>query len=210
MKTLVILSSILGDRSHSKQLADHLVARVKQAEPAAVITTRDIGAAPLPYFDGATAGALFTPADARTLEQQRIVELSDTLVAELKEADRIVFAVPVYNFNLPAQFKSYLDYVARAGVTFRYTPEGVPEGLVKGKQVFVLTARGGKAEGTPSDTMTPYLRQMLAFLGMTDVTFIAAEGMAMGETAALEGVALARERIDALLQAPASAAQQAA
>lgn len=208
MKTLVILSSILGDRSHSKQLADHLVARVKQAEPAAVITTRDIGAAPLPYFDGATAGALFTPADARTLEQQRIVELSDTLVAELKEADRIVFAVPVYNFNLPAQFKSYLDYVARAGVTFRYTPEGVPEGLVKGKQVFVLTARGGKAEGTPSDTMTPYLRQMLAFLGMTDVTFIAAEGMAMGETAALEGVALARERIDALLQAPA--AQQAA
>jgi len=210
MKTLVILSSILGDRSHSKQLADHLVARVKQAEPAAVITTRNIGAAPLPYFDGATAGALFTPADARTLEQQRIVELSDTLVAELKEADRIVFAVPVYNFNLPAQFKTYLDYVARAGVTFRYTPEGVPEGLVKGKQVFVLTARGGKAEGTPSDTMTPYLRQMLAFLGMTDVTFIAAEGMAMGETAALEGVALARERIDALLQAPASAAQQAA
>lgn len=210
METLVILSSILGDRSHSKQLADHLVARVKQAEPAAVITTRNIGAAPLPYFDGATAGALFTPADARTLEQQRIVELSDTLVAELKEADRIVFAVPVYNFNLPAQFKTYLDYVARAGVTFRYTPEGVPEGLVKGKQVFVLTARGGKAEGTPSDTMTPYLRQMLAFLGMTDVTFIAAEGMAMGETAALEGVALARERIDALLQVPASAVQQAA
>ncbi|RBL83598.1 FMN-dependent NADH-azoreductase [Streptomyces cavourensis] len=210
MKTLVILSSILGDRSHSKQLADHLVARVKQADPAAVITTRDIGAAPLPYFDGATAGALFTPADARTLEQQRIVELSDTLVAELKEADRIVFAVPVYNFSLPAQFKSYLDYIARAGVTFRYTPEGVPEGLVKGKQVFVLTARGGKAEGTPSDTMTPYLRQMLAFLGMTDVTFIAAEGMAMGEAAALEGVALARQRIDALLQAPAPVAQQAA
>lgn len=210
MKTLVILSSILGDRSHSKQLADHLVAPVKQADPAAVITTRDIGAAPLPYFDGATAGALFTPADARTLEQQRIVELSDTLVAELKEADRIVFAVPVYNFSLPAQFKSYLDYIARAGVTFRYTPEGVPEGLVKGKQVFVLTARGGKAEGTPSDTMTPYLRQMLAFLGMTDVTFIAAEGMAMGEAAALEGVALARQRIDALLQAPAPVAQQAA
>jgi FMN-dependent NADH-azoreductase len=210
MKTLVILSSILGGRSHSKQLADHLVARVKQADPAAVITTRDIGAAPLPYFDGATAGALFTPADARTLEQQRIVELSDTLVAELKEADRIVFAVPVYNFSLPAQFKSYLDYIARAGVTFRYTPEGVPEGLVKGKQVFVLTARGGKAEGTPSDTMTPYLRQMLAFLGMTDVTFIAAEGMAMGEAAALEGVALARQRIDALLQAPAPVAQQAA
>lgn len=210
MKTLVILSSILGNRSHSKELADHMVARIKQADPAAVITTRDIGAEPLPYFDGATAGALFTPADARTLEQQRIVERSDALIAELLQADRIVFAVPVYNFTLPAQLKSYLDHVARAGVTFRYTPEGVAEGLVKGKQVFVLTARGGKAEGTPNDTMTPYLRQMLGFLGMNEVTFIAAEGMAMGEVAALEGVALARQRIDVLDLAPARSALQAA
>ncbi|WAI83519.1 MULTISPECIES: FMN-dependent NADH-azoreductase [Achromobacter] len=198
MKTLVILSSILGNRSHSKELADHFIARVKTAHSADSVKIRDIGAQPIPYFDGSTAGALFTPAQARSVEQQRIVELSDSLVAELMQADRIVFAVPVYNFNLPAQFKSYLDHVARAGVTFRYTPEGVPEGLVKGKQVFVLTARGGKAEGTPSDTMTPYLRQMLSFLGMDDVTFIAAEGMAMGEVAALEGVTLAKQRIDAL------------
>ena len=106
MKTLVILSSILGDRSKSRQLADHMVARIKQADPSASITLRDIGAEPIPYFDGATAGALFTPAEARSLEQQRIVELSDTLVAELMAADRIVFAVPVYNFNLPAQFKA--------------------------------------------------------------------------------------------------------
>ncbi|MNT00489.1 FMN-dependent NADH-azoreductase [compost metagenome] len=180
-------------------MADHLIARVKASNPAAIVKVRDIGAQPIPYFDGNTAGALFTPAEGRSVEQQRIVELSDSLVAELMEADRIVFAVPVYNFNLPAQFKSYLDHLARAGVTFRYTPEGVPEGLVKGKQVFVLTARGGKAEGTPSDTLTPYLRQMLGFLGMSDVTFVAAEGMAMGEVAALEGVAQAKQRIDALL-----------
>lgn len=199
MKTLVILSSILGNRSHSKELADHFMARVKAAHPADTVKIRDLGVQPIPYFDGNTAGALFSPAEARSVEQQRIVELSDTLVAELMQADRIVFSVPVYNFNLPAQFKSYLDHVARAGVTFRYTPEGVPEGLVKGKQVFVLTARGGKAEGTPSDTMTPYLRQMLGFLGMDDVTFIAAEGMAMGEVAALEGVTLAKQRIDALV-----------
>jgi len=201
MKTLVILSSILGERSNSKQLADHLIARIKASNPASAIKVRDIGAQPIPYFDGNTAGALFTPAESRTVEQQRLVELSDSLVAEVMEADRIVFAVPVYNFNLPAQFKSYLDHLARAGVTFRYTSEGVPEGLVKGKQVVVLTSRGGKAEGTPSDTMTPYLRQMLAFLGMTEVTFIAAEGMAMGEVAALEGLALAKQRIDALLPA---------
>lgn len=206
MKTLVILSSILGERSNSKQLADHLIARIKTSNPAAVVKVRDIGAQPIPYFDGNTAGALFTPAEARSVEQQRLVELSDSLVAELMEADRVVFAVPVYNFNLPAQFKSYLDHLARAGVTFRYTPEGVPEGLVKGKQVFVLTSRGGKAEGTPSDTLTPYLRQMLGFLGMTDVNFIAAEGMAMGEVAALEGLALAKQRIDALVP---SAAQDA-
>ncbi len=199
MKTLVILSSILGDRSNSKQLADHLIARVKAANPAAAVKVRDLGAQPIPYFDGNTAGALFTPADARTVEQHRIVEMGDTLIAELMEVDRIVFAVPIYNFNLPAQFKSYLDHVARAGVTFRYTSEGVPEGLIKGKQVFVLTARGGKAEGTPSDTLTPYLRQMLGFLGMSDVTFIAAEGMALGEVAVLEGLAQAKQRIDAQL-----------
>ncbi len=210
MHTLVILSSILGERSHSRKLADHLVLRVKQGDPAARITVRDLAADPIPYFDGAAAGALFTPPETRSVEQQRIVERSDALVAELMQADRIVFAVPVYNFSLPAQFKSYLDQVARAGVTFRYTPEGVPEGLVKGKEVVVLTSRGGKAAGTASDTLTPYLRQILGFLGMDNVTFIAAEGMAMGEASVLEGLAQARERIDVLgLHAPVDGLQAA-
>ncbi|MDQ8032243.1 MAG: NAD(P)H-dependent oxidoreductase [Bordetella sp.] len=191
MKTLVVLTSILGDRSNSRQLADHLIARTRAADPAGSIVIRDLSTDPVPYFDGNTVGALFTPAEARTPAQQEIVALSDALIAELQAADRVVFALPVYNFNMPAQFKSYLDYLARAGVTFRYTPEGVPEGLVKGKQVLTLIARGGKAEGTPGDTMTPYLTQMFAFLGMTDVTYITAEGMAMGELAAAEGLALA-------------------
>ncbi|ARP96466.1 FMN-dependent NADH-azoreductase [Bordetella genomosp. 13] len=197
MKTLLIQSSILGDHSHSKELADHFVARLRQADPEGAIVVRDLGRQPVPYFDGNTVGALFTPAEARTPEQRDVVALSDALVAELMDADRIVFAVPVYNFNLPAQLKSYLDYVARAGVTFRYSAEGVPEGLVKGKQVYVLIARGGKAEGTPDDNVAPYLRQMLGFLGMS-ATFVAAEGMAMGEQLAAQGVALAKQRIDAL------------
>lgn len=205
MKTLVVLTSILGDRSNSRQLADHLIARTRAADPAGSIVIRDLSTDPVPYFDGNTVGALFTPAEARTPAQQEIVALSDALIAELQAADRVVFALPVYNFNMPAQFKSYLDYLARAGVTFRYTPEGVPEGLVKGKQVLTLIARGGKAEGTPGDTMTPYLTQMFAFLGMTDVTYIAAEGMAMGELAAAEGLALAKQRIDALIAEPESA-----
>ncbi|MBO1111231.1 FMN-dependent NADH-azoreductase [Bordetella petrii] len=199
MKTLVILSSILGDRSNSKQLADHLIQRLRQAEPGGSIKVRDLGADPVPYFDAATAGALFTPASERTAEQAAIAARSDTLVAELFDADRIVFAVPVYNFSLPAQFKSYIDHIARAGVTFRYTEQGVPEGLLKNKQVLVLSARGGKAEGTPADTLTPYLTQVLGFVGLVDVAFISAEGMALGELAAQEGLALARQRIDALL-----------
>lgn len=199
MKTLVILASILADRSNSKQLADHLIQRLRQAEPHGSIQVRDLGADPVPYFDGATAGALFTPADQRTAEQAAIAARSDALVAELFDADRIVFAVPVYNFNLPAQLKSYIDHIARAGVTFRYTSEGVPEGLVKGKQVLVLSARGGKAAGTPDDTLTPYLTQILAFVGLVDPVFISAEGMALGELAAQEGLALAKQRIDALL-----------
>lgn len=202
MKTLVILSSILGERSNSKQLSDHLLARLAQVETGGSVKVRDLGAQAIPYFDGATASALFTPADARSAAQHATVALSDTLVAELFEADRIVLTVPVYNFSLPAQLKSYFDYVARAGVTFRYTEQGVPQGLVQGKQVVVLLARGGKAAGTPDDTVTPYLRQILAFLGMTDVSVIAAEGMAMGELAAQEGVALAKQQIDALLPLP--------
>lgn len=199
MKTLVILSSILGDRSHSKQLADHLIQRLRQHEPDGSIRVRDLAADPVPYFDGATAAALFTPADQRTAEQAAIVARSDALVAELFDADRIVFAVPVYNFGLPAQLKSYIDQIARAGVTFRYTAQGVPEGLLKNKQVVVLSARGGKAEGTPADTLTPYLAQVLGFVGLVDPVFISAEGMAMGELAAQDGLALARQRIDALV-----------
>jgi len=209
MKTLIILASILGDRSNSKQLADHLVQRLRQTEPGGSIRVRDLAADPVPYFDGATAGALFTPADQRTAEQAAIVARSDALVAELFDADRIVFAVPVYNFSLPAQLKSYFDYIARAGVTFRYTPQGVAEGLIQGKQVLVLGARGGKAAGTPDDTLTPYLAQILGFVGLADPVFMYAEGMAMGELAAQEGLALARQRIDALLPGLSPARQAA-
>ncbi|WP_459616939.1 FMN-dependent NADH-azoreductase [Bordetella sp. 2513F-2] len=196
MNTLVVLSSILGDRSHSKELVDHLLARVAESEPQAPVVVRDLGAQPLPYFDAEVMGALFTPAESRTPAQQALAAPGDDVVAELFAADRVVLAVPVYNFSVPAQLKSYIDYIARAGVTFRYTPQGVPEGLVKNKQVIVLLARGGKAAGTPEDNVTPYLRQMLGFLGMTNVTFIAAEGLAMGEDTAREGMAVARRRID--------------
>lgn len=197
MKTLMILSSILGEQSHSSKLARHALDRIRQADPQAEVTVRDLGANPVPYFDAATAGALFTAPEARTPEQQRVVALSDELIAELFAADRVVFAVPIYNFGVPAQLKSYFDLVARAGVTFRYTAEG-PEGLVKGKQATVLYARGGVAEGTPLDMVTPFLQTFLGFIGLANVEFVAAEGLKMGDEAQSQGLAQALGKIDVL------------
>jgi len=201
MKTLVILSSILGEQSHSSKLARHAIERIRRADPGAEVIVRDLGADPVPYFDAQTAGALFTAPEARTPEQQRIVDLSDELIAELFAADHVVFAVPVYNFSVPAQLKSYFDLVARAGVTFRYTANG-PEGLILGKRATVLYARGGFAEGTPLDTVTPYLQTFLGFLGLKDVEFVAAEGLKMGDEAQSRGLSRALGRIDVLF-APA-------
>jgi len=196
MRTLIVLSSILGDNSKSTRLARHLSDHLNAASGEVIV--RDLGHTPLPYMDGSLIGALFTPQDQRVDAQHAAVAEADAAIAELMAADRVIFAVPVYNFGLPAQLKSYLDFVARAGVTFRYTAEGVPQGLVTGKEVFVVSARGGKAQGTPLDTVTPYLQTMLGFLGMTDVTFIAAEGQAMGEAAAAAGMDAALAAIDAL------------
>jgi Acyl carrier protein phosphodiesterase len=205
MKTLVILSSILGDASASTGLARYFIDRLRQAEPSAEIVVRNLASDPIPYFDGAVAGALFTPPEQRTPEQKRLLQLSDDLIAELMEADRIVLAVPVYNYGIPAQLKSYFDHLARAGVTFRYTENG-PVGLVQGKQAVVLVARGSQALGTPLDTMTPSIKVFLNFLGIKDVTLVAAEGLKMGEALAAASLARARERIDALLPVQSEAA----
>lgn len=198
MKTLVIQSSILGENSKSRQLVDHLLTRLTASEPDIDVNTRDLGATALPYFDGATLGGLFTPADQRTAEQTAAVAQADALIAELFDAQRIILAVPVYNFGLPAQLKTYIDHIARAGVTFKYGADGVPVGLLTGKEVFVVSARGGQAEGTPIDTVTPYLQTMLGFLGLNNITFIAGEGQAMGPDAAAAGIEKARNKIDAL------------
>lgn len=201
MNTLVLLSSILGEASLSSGLARHAITRIQASEPQGKVVVRDLAAEPLPYFDAAAAGALFTPAEARTPEQQRIVALSDRLVQELFDADRIIVAVPVYNFGIPAQLKSYLDFVARAGITFRYNADGRAQGLVAGKQVIVLVSRGGKALGTAVDTVTPYLRTMLGFLGMEAVSVIAAEGVKMGQESLELALSQARGDIDRFLAA---------
>ena len=200
MNILQINSSARPGQSQSSRLADGIVERLRHADPDATLVVRDLGRAPHPALDEAALGALFTPAAQRTPEQAARVALDDALIAELKAADVIVLGVPMYNFGVPTQLKNWIDAVARAGVTFRYTDKG-PEGLVTGKKVYVALTRGGLYRNTPADTQVPYLQAFLGFIGMTDVQFIYAEGLAMGPEAEQKALASAQTQIDELLPA---------
>ncbi|MBP6612697.1 MAG: NAD(P)H-dependent oxidoreductase [Aquabacterium sp.] len=182
MKILQINSSARVEGANSTRLANTVTARLQAKHPGATVTVRDLAVTPHPVLDAAALGALFTPADQRTPEQAARVALDDALIAEVQAHDAIVLGVPMYNFGVPVQFKTWLDAIARAGVTFRYTANG-PEGLIQGKKVYVAFARGGIYRDTPADSQTPYIQTILGFLGMTDVKYIHAEGLAMGPEA---------------------------
>lgn len=198
MKILQINSSARSAGANSTRLADAITARLKAANPAAVVELRDLAAHPHPVLDEAALGALFTPAEQRSPEQAARVALDDALIAQVQSADAIVLGVPMYNFGVPVQLKTWIDAIARAGVTFRYTENG-PEGLIKGKKVYVALARGGIYRDTPADSQVPYLKGVLGFLGMTDVEFIYAEGLAMGPESADKAFAAAEAAIGAVV-----------
>lgn len=193
---LQINSAARSQGAQSTLLADELTAKLQQSNPGAKVVVRDLLADALPHLDESVLGAFFTPADQRSAEQNAIVAKSDALIAELRAADIVVIGAPLYNFGVSSQLKSYFDWIARAGVTFRYTENG-PVGLIEGKKVYVVSARGGKYAGTPNDSQTPFLRSFLGFLVMTDVTFIFAEGLNLGPDAQSAGLASAREAIAA-------------
>src|SRR5688572_9086625 len=192
MNVLQINSSARADASISTRLASELVSRLAGAGD--TVTVRDLRAQPHPALDEAALGALFTPADERTPEQAARVALDDALIAEIQAADVVVLGVPMINFGIPASLKNWIDAISRAKVTFQYTAQG-PEGLLKGKKVYAVMARGGKYRGSPADSQVPYLRQVLGFLGMTDLEFIYAEGLAMGPDAEAAALSEAREKI---------------
>jgi FMN-dependent NADH-azoreductase len=197
MTTILQLNSAARSQgAQSTQLASELVSQLAKRDGAKVVV-RDLLAANLPHLDDTILGAFFTPAGQRTPEQVAIDARSIELIKELQAADVIVIGVPLYNFGISTQLKAYFDQIARAGVTFRYTANGA-EGLVTGKKVYITAARGGKYLNTPNDTQTPYLKTFLGFLGMTDVEFIYAEGLAMGPDSATAALAGARESIAAL------------
>jgi FMN-dependent NADH-azoreductase len=200
MRILQVNSSARREGSQSTLLASAIVAQLRANEPGAAVTVRDLAHTPHPELDEAALQALFTPAEKHTQEQAARVAQDDTLIAEIQAADIVVLGVPMYNFGVPAQLKNWIDAVTRAKVTFRYTASG-PEGLLKGKKVYVALTRGGKYRNTPADTQVPYLKMVLGFLGMTDVQFVYAEGLAMGMEAANEAMASAQQQIDEALAA---------
>jgi len=167
--------------------------RARQAQ--ATLTVRDLGRTPLRELDEPALQALFTPAEQRTAEQSARVAIDDALIAEIQAADVLVLGVPMYNFGVPAQLKNWIDAIARAKVTFTYTEKG-PVGLLTGKKVIVALTRGGLYRNTPADTQVPYLKTVLAFLGMTDVQFVYAEGLAMGAQAEQDALASAQAQIE--------------
>ena len=187
-----------GQGSQSTRLSNELVEQLRAANPAATLALRDLTANPHPALDESTLGALFTPADARTPEQHARVALDHALIEEVKAADVIVIGVPMVNFGITSQLKNWIDAIAKAGITFKYTATG-PVGLIEGKKVYALLTRGGVYRDQPHDTQVPYLRQTLAFLGITDVEFIYAEGLAMGPDAEAKALASARAEIAAAI-----------
>ncbi len=188
MNILQINASIRAADANSTRVANSIVARLQARNPQARLTVRDLGATPPAVLDGAALGALFTPADQRTPQQNARVATDDALIAEIQAADVLVLGVPMYNFGIPVQLKSWLDAIARNGVTFRYTANG-PEGLLTGKRAYLAFARGGRYRDTPLDSQLPYLKTILGFVGITQVDSVHAEGLNMGPEAVAQGFA---------------------
>ncbi|WP_020565735.1 FMN-dependent NADH-azoreductase [Methylosarcina fibrata] len=198
MKTLLqINSSIFSSGGQSSQLADQFVAAWRSHHPNAQVILRDLAQAPLPHLDAQRVTAFFSAPEARTPEQRTLVAESDALINEIKQAEILVIGLPMYNFSIPSTLKAYFDQIARAGVTFRYTANG-PEGLLTGKKAYIFAARGGLYAGTPLDGQTGYVRNFLGFLGITDVGFVYAEGLNMGEASKESALAEAKQQLASL------------
>lgn len=194
MTTLLQINASISN-GQSSRLANQFVAAYRARHPHAKVVLREVAAAePVPHLNGERFGALLTKPEERTATQHAVVAYSDALIDEIKQAQVIVIGLPMYNFGVPSQLKAYFDHIARAGITFKYTDKG-PVGLLTGKKVYVFAARGGLYAGTPLDTQTSYVRDFLAFLGMQDVHFVYAEGLAVSPEHKESGLAKAEAEI---------------
>lgn len=195
MSTLLkINASLFSSHGQSSQLTERFVTTWLDNHAGASVVTRDLAAEPVPHLDGARFMSFLAKPEERSAEQQAVVAFSDALIAEVQNADVIVIGLPMYNFGVPSTLKAYFDHIARAGVTFKYTATG-PEGLLTGKKAYILAARGGMYAGTPKDSQTTYVRDFLAFLGITDVEFVYAEGLNMGDDSKSAALAAAHGQL---------------
>lgn len=199
MKILHVDSSPLGTNSASRKLTASIVESLLRSNPAAEVTVRDLAAAPLAHLSGPVLQAMTSPdpekLDAAGRQERALI---DAVLAEFLAADVLVIGAPMYNFSIPTQLKAWIDRLAQAGKTFKYTENG-PVGLAGGKRVLIASSRGGFYSTTAAlqalDHQEAYLRTVLGFLGITDVTVIRAEGLGMGEAARAAAIEQAQAQI---------------
>ena len=199
IRVLKINSSSREQGSVTRQLSDNFIEKLAQESKQVHLTERDVAKVTLPFIDESWIGASYTSKEQRTEEQQQQLVLSDQLIKELQDADAIVIGVPIYNFSIPAALKAWIDLVARAGVTFRYTENG-PVGLLKGKKAYVVLASGGVPVGGEADFASGYMRHVLGFIGIGDVEIIAAERLNIDNDGGLSKAQLQIDRAVSMLQ----------
>ena len=197
MSSILLLTSSPRAESLSTPIAVDLAEKLKSQNPGSLVVRRDLATNPLPHIDDLFTGAIRKPAEARTAEEIAAIKTSDELVNELFAADTIVISTGLINFNIYSSLKTWIDNVARAGVTFKYTESG-PVGLLTGKKVYVVLASGGvysQGPAAPLNHAVPYLKSVLGFLGITDVETIYVEGLAFGPEAAEKAIGAAKSRV---------------
>ena len=194
---LVLKASLFGDGGQSSQLADEFTRRWQAANPDGRVVQRDLSADPVPHLTADVFAGFQAAPEDQSPAQQAAVALSNRLIAELRDADAVVLALPMYNFTVPSTFKAWMDHVARAGVTFEYTESG-PSGLLETGPLYVFCARGGQYRGTENDTQSQLIRMFFGMLGFSDMHFTYAEGLALGEEAAKASLAQAHQDLQAL------------
>lgn len=195
---LHIDSSPMGERSVSRKLTAQLLAGLKAKSPGSTVIARDFGTTPLPHLSPTVLAAFFSPPEKRDATLNEAIKLSDQAVDELLRADVVVIGAPMWNFGIPSALKAWVDHVVRAGRTFRYTAHGAEGLLAKDKQAIIISSRGGVYSQGPMQAMDhqeSYLKAVLGFLGITDITIIRAEGVAMGEEAAKKAIETAQTQV---------------
>lgn len=201
MNTLLRLdTSLFSGQGVSTQLSDDLLNQIKKSNSELKIIHRNFAEQPIPHLDGEWLNALMTPEENRSEAQQQKVDFSDQLIAELQDSDTIIIGLPMYNFSIPSMLKAWFDHVARAGTTFKYTSTG-SEGLLNNKKVYLVTTRGGIHKDQASDTQLPFVKTFLAFIGLTDIEVIYAEGLNMGDETRSGAIDSAKQRIEELVSA---------